>query len=153
MKSFGTHGLFLGLTAGLLMPMLFGCPGSEVGGGGTGGMTGAGGAPPNCDAPTMLIQKDTTLGGCLGSTCHSGVFPPDLTATNLKTALLGMNATVAPCKDQPLINTTNWAASVILKRISGTDCGERMPDKLFNKDATYLTQESINCIAGWLAAP
>lgn len=151
------------LAAALVLPLLSGCPGvlapgtyKDPGGpgGGTGGMTGT----VCTDALTQVIQKDSTMGGCLGGGCHTSPSPfkphldpgafdkAMLKATNASTAFSG------PCGDQPFINAANPSESVILKKVRGTDCGTRMP-YMPMPPLTYLSQADQDCIAAWVAAP
>jgi hypothetical protein len=155
--------LLVGLFAAVLvLPLLSGCPGAlgpgtypDMGGGmGSGGMTGTGtgGTTVACtDAVTQVIQRDKSAGGCLASDCHTSLFPPKLAPGMLdKEMLKTLKGTSfsGPCIDQPLINTANPSASVLLKKVLGTECGTQMPFGL-----PALSQADKDCIAAWVAAP
>jgi hypothetical protein len=140
MRSLG----FLTLGVGLLLPLLAGCPGSlegtfpPPGGGGTGG-TGAGGAAGVCDAPTMVFATRCSF-------CHPLLAQPDLTM-NPPPDLTVVMSTMAStgCVGMPLVNATTPADSVLLKRISGTTCGDQMP-----MGGPYLSATEIACVTSWV---
>jgi hypothetical protein len=136
---------FLALGAGLLLPILSGCPGSLEGAfppppgmGGTGGAGGAGGAPVDCDAPTMVFAPKCSF-------CHPVLAQPDLTM-NPPPNLAAVMTTMSPgCENMPIINAASPSSSVILKRISGTTCGNQMPLNL-----PALSPTEIDCVTNWV---
>lgn len=140
------HGLALALS--VLLPLLAGCPGSLEGtfpplngGGGTGGAGGGGG--PACDAPAQVFMT-----GCFFCHGNGGVpQPPDLATVPIEMNLLAVNSTspMSTCMGQPFINKANPAASVIIKRVSGTTCGPLMPF-----GATAPAQATIDCVTSWV---
>ncbi|MEP6653351.1 MAG: hypothetical protein ABJA82_08340 [Myxococcales bacterium] len=154
----------LALLAGLfVLPVLAGCPGSlgkgdwpaGTGSPGTGGATGTGGSGtgtggsgPACDAPTMVFMPK-----CSGATCHlpsPGIFPPDFSnLAALKTTTAA--SSLAPCKGKPIVDPATPGMSVLVTRVTGSTCGERMPDMMIDNTVKYLTQPEIDCVSSWAA--
>ena len=139
----------LALTAGLLLPLLAGCPGSLEGTfppplmTGSGGSNGSGGTGV-CDAPGTLFMSNNTCGGCHDGPKSSS---PDLTTTNpaVWTRLVSKPATLGTtCLGMNLVNPSKPADGALLKRLTGTTCGVQMP---------FLSapdQAAIDCITSWV---
>lgn len=147
----------LGLTGGLLLPLLSGCPGVlpepasryDGGGTGTGGMTGGGTGGSTvgaCDAPTMYFQNTSATAGCGNASCHSGIFSPNLVMPDPWSRLVGVNATLGTtCVGMPLVNPAKPADGVLIKRVGGSACGSVMPF-----GATTFDQATLDCIKSWV---
>jgi len=166
MKCPASHGRFhstvrlpvLFLIAGLSLPLLAGCPGTLGGkdwpppgtGGtnGSGGASGTGGISGACNAPMMIFADKT----CNATGCHSpGAQAPDLSGSDPFPNLMGKNA-VSPaasaCVGMPYAIAGSPPGGVLMKRISGDDCGAgtRMPPGL------SLSPTEIDCVASWLSS-
>jgi hypothetical protein len=98
-----------------------------------------------------VIQRDKAAGGCLGADCHTSIFQPILAPGMLNKEMLkttNASGLSQGCSGQPFINTADPPASVILKKVMGTECGSQMP---YNLPA--LSQGDKECLAAWVAAP
>jgi hypothetical protein len=143
MSSFLTS-LFLFASLCLLAPLLPGC-GSSMddpmsSNGGRGGAGGAGGAGGICNAPAKVFGLPGTIGKC--NFCHLvGGTAPDLTTPHVTGV---SDSGFSRCVGQPFINVTDRPASVILKRIMGMTCGDRMP--LGNA----LNAADMACVTSWV---
>src|SRR5262249_20422616 len=73
--------------------------------------------PPRPDGPTLN-------GVCLF--CHGSGFPPDL-ANPSATAIIGVQSQNNSCPGRVYITPGGPANSLIFEKLSGPDCGRRMP--------------------------
>jgi hypothetical protein len=117
---------------------------------------GDGGLPPGdgdgdpvpitfCDAPTLVFQVADTQGGCNGSTCHAGIFPPDLILEGVAGRL--RDAPAALCPQVKYIDSANIENSLILTKLTATPtCGAPMP---FNLPS--LADDKVQCLRDWVA--
>jgi hypothetical protein len=99
-----------------------------------------------CDAPALVFQVADTQGGCNGSVCHAGVFPPDLISEGVATRLLDMNAIL--CPQATYIDSANIENSLILRKLGPSPpCGAQMPFLL-----PTIAADKLECIRGWISA-
>ena len=151
------------LVLGAALSLLTGCPGtldpSQFPGPGSSGTGGAGNVvPPPCDAPnTYFKSTDPTTGCGTQGACHdvsgaSSISKVNLVDDNVWSRLLNMPATSASgpaCVGMPLVDGTNRANSVIIKRVSGSACGA---GTLMPFGSTTVNKQIADCIAGWVYA-
>lgn len=113
-----------------------------IGNPGMAGSSNAGKTPP-LDACVRNIFTDKCV------TCHSATRPaiasPSLAGGDVGARLLDQ-AAESQCGNMPLlINSRLPNNSVLLKRISGTECGPRMPD-----GSRPLSSTEQDCIENWV---
>jgi hypothetical protein len=113
---------------------------------GTGGGSGSGGSSGGCDAVAMVIQPSCALAGCHGGGAFDN--PPNLTASNLGSALKSMSATIL-CNGTKYVDPTNPMGSVMYKVIAGTDCDQQMPSGNPFEGAELTT--NLACMADWIS--
>jgi hypothetical protein len=84
---------------------------------------------------------------CAVSGCHvSGGSAPFLLTPGVSRAqLVGQNATVGPCQGQPRVQQGVPANSVLIKRLEGSSCGNRMP-----LGGSSLPAASIQLMKDWI---
>jgi hypothetical protein len=104
---------------------------------------------PSCDL-RMLFASDGLAGvGCSGAICHGAGGPSiDLESAGLEDRLRDQPANPAgPCAGEVLIDSTDPANSLLLKKVNGTsDCGSPMP--LTNLSA--FTQDQVRCVTEYV---
>lgn len=138
------------------LAMLAGCPGSLEGdfpapgslsgsggmtGSGSGGMTGSGsgGSMGNvCDAPNRIFKPT-----CGGGACH-GIISP-LIAVDDPSGVLIDKMAGSVCSETKYVNPTKPASGVLIKRLTGTDCGAQMPSLL-----PPLSADDLKCVTDWI---
>jgi hypothetical protein len=115
-----------------------GSGGSGMGSGGSGsGGSGSGGSSMGCDAPTMIFTPK-----CASSSCHGGLFPPDLRGSTPEKMLIGKPGN--ECGGN-LIETTKPASGELFKKIMDSTCGSTQMPLL----ADPLTSDEIKCVTDW----
>lgn len=123
-----------------------GAAGASGAAGNSGGGGSAGSAGAACDAPTMVFNVPDTQGGCQGSACHMGLFPPELhtpgVAARLKDVPSGLG-----CTNQVYIDSANPANSFILNKVQQAmpACAARMPFNL-----PELSADKLQCLVEWV---
>ena len=153
------HSRILATVVSLALPFLAGCPGSldpvflaAPGAGGTGAVPAA-----DCDAPALYFRAtDATTGCAAAGVCHDSVGVTfsklNLVDANPWQRLLNqpaMGVDGPACKGMLLVDGTNRANSVILKRVSGDTCGA---DTLMPLGAASPQKEVVDCITAWVFA-
>jgi hypothetical protein len=139
---------------------------SGAGGGGTGGTTlmiPAGCGPLGVTSPADFETKFIAP-KCGMAMCHASVFPPRgiSTAANIRSALVGVKASVL-CKSDFYINKTDYKKSFVLAKISSdTDnvqCpsggaansgGTRMPNAMPAVAGPKLSDGELACFTWWI---
>jgi len=123
--------------------------GAAASGGGGGAAAGAGAAggggnspppQPSCDFRGLVMMK------CAGASCHGGPTAStglDLTSPSLAMRVQGRTASGA-CSDKLLVDKDNPAESALYQRVTGSDCGVRMPL------GGTLTPAEQACFLSWI---
>jgi hypothetical protein len=117
---------------------------------------GADGCPPgracvDCRCvPSVGFARDVLplLGGCLGSACHDGDFPPGgvrLAAADAYEALRTRAARGGACAGRALVLPGAPDASVLVARLTGATCGTRMPA------GRLLPPAAVDLVRWWIA--
>jgi hypothetical protein len=92
---------------------------------------------------------EPTFQGCLTVACHEGptaVGSVDLAPGRAYAELLGRGARAGPCAGQPLVLPGDPDASVLWKRLAGSECGGRMP-----LGSPLLPAGELDAIRTWIA--
>jgi hypothetical protein len=87
--------------------------------------------------------------GCLTVACHEGptaVGTVDLVADRAYAELRGRSARAGACAGQPLVVPGDPDASVLWKRLGGSECGGSMP-----LGSSLLPAADLDAIRTWLA--
>jgi hypothetical protein len=118
----------------VLALLLVGCPGTL-----DEGEFGDGGDPTCPDVPMFLATRCATAG------CHTSMFPAgllDLQSPNVGSRVIGVMSTCGG----PLGDPNNPDKSIVIKKLTGNQCGTRMPLNL-----PALSSGEISCIQAWIA--
>lgn len=84
---------------------------------------------------------------CVNAGCHPGGGAPfSLTAGVSYGQLVNQDATVGPCQGQKRVLPGDANNSVLIKRLEGSTCGNRMP-----LGGSQLPSASIQLIRGWIS--
>lgn len=84
---------------------------------------------------------------CVNAGCHPGGGAPfSLRAGESYAQLVNQNATVGPCQGQRRVIPADPANSVLVKRVEGSTCGNRMP-----LGGSQLPAASIQLIRDWIS--
>ena len=123
--------------------------GSGVGGAAGGGAAGRGAAgggstmmppPPSCDFRGLVMMK------CAGASCHGG--PTASTGLDLTSPSLAMRVAArtgsGACSDKLMVDKDNPAESALYLRVTGSECGVRMPL------GGTLTPTEQACFLSWI---
>ncbi len=99
--------------------------------------------PDGFDVETQLLQVSCGISGC-----HAGPAPEaalDLESPDARARLVQAQAT-SSCAGEPLIDAANPTASVLYRKVSGTECGTQMP-----ASGNLLSAAEVDCIRLWMA--
>lgn len=154
--------------APLLATVLVGCPGRledpgrfmrdaavvlDGGAVDAGGPLDGGGAPVDAGAPSACPPEvevtEVFEARCGGLGCH-GVSNPaaglDLVSADLGARLAGRTTVNPACSGLPVASAATPRDSSLFLKVSGTECGARMPI------GSALSDDEIACVAAWISA-
>ena len=110
----------------------------------------------SCDAPTLYFKAADATGCGAPGVCHDSAGVTfsklNLVDANPWQRLLNqpaMGVAGPKCIGMLLVDGTNRANSVILKRVSGDDCGQ---DTLMPLGVASPQKEAVDCITAWVFA-
>lgn len=115
---------------------------AAAGKGAAGAAAGSGGtaAAGSCDFRGLVMQK------CSGASCHGG--PTASTGLDLTTAMLAQRVQgrhgTGSCTDKLVVDKDNPAQSKLYLKVSGSDCGVKMPL------GGSLTDAEQSCVLSWI---